>query len=138
MLKLILSVVGGLVVAFALVAIADASFHALSATSARPADPSDADAMREYVAGQPVGILAALVAGWMVAAFSGAAIAARFGGRGEAAGWAVTFLFLLATAANFVLVEHPIWMVAAAIVGITAAGWLGSRTGARTDAPLRP
>jgi len=64
----------------------------------------------------------------------GSAIAARFSDRGDWPGWVVTALFLIATAANFLMVQHPAWMVVGAIVAIAAAGWLGSRTGARARA----
>jgi hypothetical protein len=136
MLKLVLAILAGIVIAFAIVFATDAAFHALVSSSTPPPDPSDSEAMRTYVALQPVGVLVTMVAGWAVAAFVGALVAARFGGRGEWPGWVVTGLFLAATVANFAMVTHPIWMVAAAVLLIVAAGWLGSRTGARTGAPV--
>lgn len=131
MLKTILAIVGGLVLAFAIVFATDALFHSLfSATVARP-DPADADAMRNYAMRQPVGALAAILAGWTLAVFAGASVAARLGGRGEWPGWVVTGLFLLATAGNFLMIPHPTWMVVTGIALIVAGGWLGARTFAR-------
>lgn len=132
MLRLILSIIGGLVAAFALVFLSDALFHALTpSAAATPQDASDREAMRAYVAAQPAGVLAALIVGWTVAAFAGSWIAARFGGRGAWPGWLVGGLFLVATASNFVMIPHPAWMVLCAVVLIIAAVWLGARLGAR-------
>lgn len=131
MLKVILGIVGGLLLAFAVVFATDALFHMLSPTAVRPA-AGDADAMRTYVARQPVGALAGILAGWTLGVFAGSALATRIAGRGEWPGWVVTGLFLLATAGNFLMIPHPLWMVAAAAVLILAGGWLGARSFARS------
>ena len=136
MLKLVLAIVGGIVAAFAIVFATDALFHALFASAAPPPDPSAPDAMRDYIAGQPVSALIVILIGWAVAAFAGSAIAARFGGRGRWPGWLVAAIFLLATVANFLMVVHPTWMVAAGLVLIVIAGWLGARAPATTDRTL--
>jgi hypothetical protein len=131
MLRTVLSVIAGIVVAFAVVLASDALFHALAPSAPPPADTSNREAMRAYVASQPVGVLIAVLAGWALAAFAGSALAAHLARRGERPGWIVTALFLLATAANFLMVPHPMWMVVAGVVLILAAGWAGSRAGAR-------
>lgn len=125
-LKTILGIVGGLVLAFAIVFATDYLFHLLSPTAARP-EASDAEAMRTYVASQPPATLIALVAGWALAAFAGAALATRIANRGTWPGWVVTGLFLLATSGNFLMVPHPGWMMALAVALIVASGWLGVR-----------
>jgi len=130
MLKTVLAVVAGIVVAFGIVFASDALFHALAPSAPPPADTNNREAMRAYVAGQPTGVLIAVLVGWTLAAFAGSALAARLARRGEWPGWIVTGLFLLATAANFMMVPHPMWMVAVGVVAILAAGWAGSRMGA--------
>jgi hypothetical protein len=137
MLRTILSVVAGIVVAFAIVFASDALFHALIPSAPPPADTGDREAMGAYVAGQPSSVLVALLAGWTLAAFAGSALAARLARRGEWPGWVVTSLFLFATAANFLMVPHPSWMVTLGVAAILVAGWAGSRIGART-APRVP
>lgn len=139
MAKLILAIVGSLVAAFAIVFATDTVFHMLTAADPMP-EAGDTEALRTYVARQPVGYLLAVLIGWAIAAFIGSAIAARFGGRGAWPGWVVASLFLLATIANFAMVPHPVWMVVVGIALILAAGWLGARTGAanRVAAPARP
>lgn len=123
-MRLVLGIVGGLVVAFALVFATDALFHLLVPTAARPTDPA---AMRDYAMRQPPAALLGIVAGWTGAVFGGAALACRIARGSPAAGWAVTTLFALATAANFLMLPHPVWMIVAAAVSIAAAGWLAVR-----------
>ena len=136
MLRLILSIVGGLVLAFAGVFVTDALFHALSPSAAAMPETGDKEAMRAYVANLPASLLAAMLMGWTIAALAGSFVAARFGGRGEWPGRVVGGLFLLATAANFLMVAHPTWMVITAFALIIAAAAIGAKAGAR--APRKP
>ena len=92
--------------------------------------------MRTYVSRQSPGTLIAIVAGWGLAAFAGSALAARLAGRGTWPGWTVTGLFLLATAANFLMIPHPGWMILLAVVLILVGGWLGTRLFAKAPMPL--
>lgn len=131
MLKLVLSIVGGVAVAFAIVLATDALFHSVLSSGAAPSDMNDREAIRLYVANQPVGALATILAGWTLAAFTGAWIASRFAGHVQWPGWVVAGLFFLSTAFNFFLVPHPVWMVVAGTVSIISAGWLGASIGSR-------
>lgn len=132
MVRLLLSIVGGLLAAFLLVFASDALFHSLAASaSALPRNSNGPEAMAAYVASQPTGVLAGLALGWGIAALVGSAIAARFGSRGEWPGWIVGALFLLATASNFLMIPHPAWMITLAVVAITVATLVGARLGAR-------
>lgn len=134
MIRLILSIVGGLLVAFLLVFASDSLFHALVPSAAQvPSDPGDRAAMAAYVAAQPTGVLVGLALGWAAATFVGASIAARFALRGWWPGLVVGGLMLLATAANFAMIPHPTWMMALAIVAICAAAWFGARLFARSQ-----
>jgi hypothetical protein len=131
MLKVILSILGGLIVAFLSVFASDWAFHALVPSSMRmPSELAERNAMAAYVARQPTSVLAGLAVGWAVAAFVGSAMATRFAARGEWPGWVVGALFLLATASNFFMIPHPAWMVAFAIMAIASAALVGSRIGA--------
>lgn len=134
MMRLVLSVVCGLVVAFALVFATDALFHLAVPSAARPTDPA---AMQTYAMRQPPAALLAIVAGWAVAVFAGAAAANRIARAGAGPGWAVTGLFALATAANFLMLPHPVWMIVTSAVAIAAAGWLAPRLFAADTASTR-
>lgn len=128
MVRLIASIVGGLVLAFCIVFAVDALSHAAAPDGPTPpADMKDKEALRAYVAAQPVWLLVSMTVGWAIAAFAGSAVAARFGGRGAWPGWLVAALFLAATASNLLLIPHPAWMVAVGITLVIAAGWLGTR-----------
>ncbi|MGH7631039.1 MAG: hypothetical protein ACREOF_16975 [Gemmatimonadales bacterium] len=81
---------------------------------------------------EPPGIFAAVLAGWLLAAATGAWIAARVGGAGRWwLGLAVGGLILAAAAYNLSSFPHPIWMTIAGLVGIPAAAWLGASNGRR-------
>ena len=124
MMRLVLGVVCGLVIAFALVFATDALFHLAVPSAARPTDPA---AMQDYAMRQPPAALLAIVAGWALAVFVGAGAACRIARRGAGPAWAVTALFLAATAANFLMLPHPVWMIVTAVLAIAAAGWLATR-----------
>ena len=84
--------------------------------------------MRAHFARQPTSALILLVLGGGVAAFGGAALAARLGRRGPWPGWVAAGVLLLASVANFILVPyHPAWVVAAGLALVIAGGWLGAR-----------
>jgi len=139
MIRIILSIVAGIIVAFLLIFAGDALFHALVPSAAQvPRNSEDPAAMAAYVTAQPTGVLVALALSWAVATFVGAAIASRYALRGWWPGLIAGGFVLLATAANFVLVAHPTWMMALAIVAICAAAWTGAKLFARPHTgPIR-
>lgn len=126
MFKKILAIVLGVVVAVGTTTLTDALFHSMVAATPMPRG-GDAAAMRAWMAAQPPSAFAAVLAGWILSAFSGAAVAARAAGRIAWPGWVVTGLYSLAVLANFVMLPHPLAMVAAGALLVPAAGWLGAR-----------
>lgn len=80
MLRLILSIVGGVVIAFVIVMAGDMLSQSMaSAAGPAPTDMSDRAAMEAYVSGLPTVVFITMLATWTVAAFVAAAFAARFG-----------------------------------------------------------
>jgi len=134
MLRAILSIVAGVVAAFAIVMLGDMLSQAVAASSAGapPADLSDRTAIEAYMSGLPVTVFLIMLAGWTIAAFVAAFVAARFGRKGAWPGWVAAALFFCATAANLLLIPHPMWMTVAGIVLVIAAGWAGARLGSKT------
>lgn len=130
MLRLILSIVGGVIIAFAIVMAGDMLSQSLASSAGpAPTDMNDRAAMEAYVAGLPTIVFIAMLATWTIAAFAAAAFAARFARRGAWPGWVAGGLFLCATAANLLMIPHPAWMVIAGVVLVVAAAWFGARVG---------
>lgn len=130
MLRLILSIVGGVIIAFVIVMAGDMLSQSLASSAGpAPTDMNDRAAMEAWVAGLPTAAFIAMLATWTVAAFAAAFVAARFGRRGAWPGWVAGGLFLCATAANLLMIPHPAWMAIAGVVLVVAAGWFGARTG---------
>ncbi len=133
MLRAILSIVAGVVAAFVIVMLGDMLSHMLAASSAGapPTDMSDRAAMEAYVEGLPTTVFAVMLAGWTLAAFAAGFVAARFGRKGVWPGWVAAGVFFCATAANLLMIPHPVWMTVAGIVLVLAGGWAGARFGAK-------
>ncbi len=130
MLRLILSIVGGVIIAFVIVMAGDMLSQSLAVSAGSPpTDMNDRAAMEAYMAGMPTMVFIAMLATWTVAAFTAAAFAARFGRRGAWPGWVAGGLFLCATAANLLMIPHPAWMAIAGVVLVVAAAWFGARMG---------
>jgi len=130
MLRLVLSIVGGVVVAFVIVLLGDMASQSLAASAGpAPTDMSDRAAMQAYVAGLPTAVFITMLATWTIAAFAAAVLAARFARRGAWPGWVAAGLFLCATAANLIMIPHPAWMAVAGVVLVVAAGWFGAKAG---------
>ncbi|WP_183252257.1 hypothetical protein [Brevundimonas basaltis] len=133
MLRAILSIVAGVAAAFVIVMLGDMLSHMLAASTAGapPTDMNDRPAMEAYVAGLPTTVFAVMLAGWTIAAFAAGFVAARFGRKGAWPGWVAAGIFLCATAANLLMIPHPVWMTAAGIVLVILGGLTGSRVGSK-------
>ena len=130
MLRVILSIVVGVLIAFVIVMAGDMLSQSMAGSAGpAPTDMNDRAAMAAYVAGLPTGVFLVMLATWTVAAFAAAAFAARFGRRGAWPGWVAAGLFLCATAANLIMIPHPAWMAIAGVVLVVAAGWFGAKAG---------
>lgn len=130
MLKKILAVLLGVAVAVGTTTLTDALFHNMIAATPMPRGGSAAE-MGAWMATQPPSAFAAVLAGWILAAFSGAAVASWAAGRIAWPGWAVTGLYSLAVLSNFLMLPHPLAMVVAGMLLVPFAGWLGARLASR-------
>lgn len=88
----------------------------------------DPEAMKTFMAGVPLGMKIGLAVVYAVATFIGAAVAARVA-KGRWAGWTITTIMLLLTVINFVLLPHPVWLVALCLIAIVVAGGVATRIG---------
>lgn len=125
-IRQIVAPIAGVVLGSIIVALMETAGRALFPVGQPPTQ--DAAALRAYMAAQPLGALAMVLAGWWLGTFAGAwgavSIADR---RPRLHAGIVTGVLLLATAANLALLPHPLWMVVLGPLGILAAGWIASR-----------
>lgn len=129
MLRVILAIVAGVILTFAIVFGTELLWHQLAPMPAgsNMADPA---AVAAFIETAPLPAMLAVLFGWTLAILAGTFTATRLARRGEWPGWFVLALFLAATGANFFMLPHPVWFVVAAFVLIAVAGLLGSRLGA--------
>lgn len=90
----------------------------------------DSEAMKTFMAGVPLGMKIGLAAVYAVATFLGAVVAARVA-KGRWAGWTITTIMLMLTVANFVMLPHPVWLVALCLIAIVIGGGVATKIGAK-------
>jgi len=123
MLKIILGIVVGLVVAFATVIAGEFAIHAITGGTA--VDMNDPAAVEAMMASVPVGSKVAIIATYFAAVLLGGLAAVRVSARGWTA-WVIMGVLLAATVANYAMLPHPLWMVVSSILLIATAGVLAS------------
>lgn len=134
MVRSIVAVVAGAVVAVALVAAIDALGHRVYPLP-KGVDWNDPVVVGRIVRGLPVGAFLFAVASWVVAAFAGAWLAARLApARPLLHGGIVGALMLAATIANLMMFEHPLWVILSGLAGVPLCAWLGARAGSSSAA----
>ena len=123
MLKIILGIVVGVVVAFVAVMAGELAIHALTGgTAVDMNDPASVEAMMDAT---PVASKIGIVATYFIAVLLGGLAAVRVSGRAWTA-WVIMAVILAATIANFAIMPHPLWMVVCSILLIATAGVLAS------------
>ena len=122
--------VAGIAIAIAIVWLIEMVGH-----SVYPPPPNlnfaDADAMRAYTSTLPIGALLFVVGAWIVATLCGTFAACKIGtAKPVIFAGVVGGIMLIATAANLIMIPHPLWFSIFGIVGIIVAAWLGMTLGA--------
>lgn len=128
MLRLVLGVLAGVVAGFATVFLIELVSGKLFPMPAG-LDPTDAAAMKAYIAGLPVGAFALVLGALALGATDAAWVAARVAERRRLAGWIAGGIFVAVTLLNVVGVPHPPWFVVASIALAAGGAWLGARLG---------
>ncbi len=128
MLGKILGVVFGIIVAGMAIAGGEFALHLLFPMP--PVDMKDAEALKTMVASAPLGGKIGLAMVYAVATFLGAIVAASVA-KGRWAGWTITTIMLMLTVANFVMLPHPVWLIALCLITIVLGGGLATRIGAK-------
>lgn len=124
MWRIVLGVVIGAIVAFAVVGVVETVGHVIYPP------PDDLDwhnpqVLKEYVATLPTAPLLFPLGGWLLGTllggWAGALIAGR---RALLVTGLIALLMLLATGANLAFIPHPLWITLSALVGIPLFAWL--------------
>ncbi|MGI9199560.1 MAG: hypothetical protein ACR2QL_00775 [Woeseiaceae bacterium] len=124
MLRNISAGIAGIVIAIAIVFLADMLSHTMYPMPAG-LDTSDIAALGDYIASMPLGAYLMIIAGWVVATFVGAIVAGKIG---TAKAWIYPtivggFVFA-ATTANLIAIPHPHWFTAVSLTAILISAWL--------------
>ena len=132
MTRKILAVVLGIVTAFVLVAVIEAVGHMIYPPPP-DLDPTDREALRDYVEGLPPGAFAFVLAAWGLATLMGGVLACVIA-KEKPLRYAtiVGAVVLAATLLNLFLIPHPLWFSIAGVglilVMTLAAGRLGAQS----------
>ena len=95
-------------------------------------DPTSMTALKAHMAQLPLGAFLFVLAAWAAGSFLGSWLATRLGsGRHAAHGAIVGAMLLLAGVANMLMLPHPTWFWAAALVVFSFCTYLGTKAGAR-------
>ncbi len=91
---------------------------------------ADRDTMRAYIATLPIGALLFVGGAWFIATLGGTFAACKIGdAKPMTYAIVVGGLMLIATAANLMMIPHPLWFSILGVVGIIIAAWLGMKLG---------
>jgi len=125
MLRIVLGIVAGVVLAFVLLMGLEMAGHAAMPPPAG-LDPTNPDDLRQMVAAAPLAAKVWVVFGWFAAAVAGGWLARRIT-RAAWAGWVIAGLIAVGGLANIAMIPHPLWMQIAAVAAPLLAGWVVTR-----------
>ena len=125
MLRTILGIVAGVVVAFVVLMGLEMAGHAAMPPSAG-LDPADPEDLKQMVASASTAAKAWVVFAWFAAAVAGGWVARRLS-RASWAGWVIAGLIVVGGIANIMMIPHPLWMQIAAVAAPLLGGWLVTR-----------
>ena len=125
MLRTILGIVAGVVVAFVVLMGLEMAGHAAMPPPAG-LDPADPEDLKQMVASASTAAKAWVVFAWFAAVVAGGWVAGRLS-RASWAGWVIAGLIVVGGIANIMMIPHPLWMQIAAVVAPLLGGWLVTR-----------
>jgi hypothetical protein len=123
--KRILSVVLGAVAAVAIVALIELLAGTLYPLGGE-LDRADAETTAAIMAGMPLPAKLLVVLAWFLGALGGAWLALRISDW-RWAGWIVALLVVAGGVSAIVMLPHPPWMQACAIIVPLVGGWIAAR-----------
>lgn len=129
MIRKILAVVFGVVVAVVLIVVGEMLGH-----SVYPAPPDldvdDVEALRAYVIGAPIGASLLVMGAWLVATLGGGLLACIISRETPLIYSAIVGgLVLVGTIINLMSIPHPLWFSITSVLGIVAMIFVTGRLG---------
>lgn len=134
MLRTILGIVAGVVLAFVVLIGLEMAGHAAMPPPAG-LDPADPEDLKQMVASASATAKAWVVFAWFAAVVAGGWVARRLSRKGWA-GWVIAGLIVLGGVANIMMIPHPLWMQIAAVAAPLLGGWIVTRLPAGASAPV--
>ncbi|MEO1039185.1 MAG: hypothetical protein AAFX09_06535 [Pseudomonadota bacterium] len=89
-------------------------------------DMRDPDALTAMMKSLPLGSKLFVIGAWFTGVLAGGYVAGRIARRVWAA-WTIAGVTIIFAILNFMMIPHPIWMIAGGLVLIVLAGWLAGR-----------
>jgi hypothetical protein len=124
--RTILGILAGLVVAWLAMTICEFASLFLHRPPAG-LDLRDPQALAAHIAAAPLSAMLVVIAGWALAAFAGALVAARIARHSLPAALVIGVLVLAGVIANNTMIPHPLWMTIAGIALPLPLAWLAAR-----------
>jgi hypothetical protein len=120
-------VVAGLIVAFALVAGAEAIVHVLY-PPLPGTNMEDFEQVKRFVAGLPLTAYLLVLTGWLIGTFVGTWLASKIA-RNPMAGYITGAILFALGIVNAIKIPQPVWFSIASFVIYVGATWVGARAG---------
>lgn len=124
MLRILLALVVGVLVAFTVVAVGEAVGHWIYPPPPGT-DLSDPEALKTLMATLPTQAIAAVLVAWAAASFLGGAVAGAIARRRWAA-LAIGGVILAVGAATMVMIPHPLWFMIGSVPATLLPAWTAS------------
>ena len=134
MLRTILGILAGVVLAFVVLMGLEMAGHAAMPPPAG-LDPADPEDLKQMVASASMAAKVWVVFAWFAAVVVGGWAARRLS-RKAWAGWVIAGLIVLGGVANIMMIPHPLWMQIAAVAAPLLGGWIVTRLPAGASAPV--
>ena len=126
MVRTILGVLAGLVVAWLTISLCD--FASLLLHRPPPGlDLRDPQVLVAHIAAAPPSVMLIALGGWMLAAFLGAWVAARIARHRRVAALLIGAMVVLIVVAKNLMISYPLWMVIAGVLLPLPLAWLAAR-----------
>ena len=125
MLRTILGIFAGVVLAFVVLMGLEMAGHAMMPPPPG-LDPTDPEDLKQMVASASMTAKVWVVFGWFAAVVAGGWVARRLSRKGWA-GWVIAGLIVLGGVANIMMIPHPLWMQIAAVAAPLLGGWIVTR-----------